>query len=493
MRRREGRQGSIKWRIFGSFALFTAVILALLWIFQVVLLDPFYKAIKVHEIKTSAHTICQEINSEGLQKNLQRVALENQICCIISDSRGNRIYSENATPNCVIHRLSNWDLAVVYMVTMDNGGSYFERFPQEPYQPVMILEENSAYTRQEESFESMIFAQIVTRSDGQQLMVLMNSTISPVGATVYTLRIQLLTVSVVMLLLGLLLALLLSRKIGRPIESLNSAAKVLATGNYNAQFNGEGYQEVQELSDTLNYAARELSKVETLQRDLIANISHDLRTPLTLITGYAEVMRDLPGENTPENVQIIIDEATRLTTLVNDVLDLSKLQSGAVTLERSEFNLTQSVRSILTRYSKLTDYHITFQAERDVWVNADELKISQVVYNLVNNALTYTGEDKRVLLRQEEEGGKVRISVTDTGEGIPQDKLNDIWERYYKVDKAHKRAQMGTGLGLSIVKMVLDMHGGKYGVRSQEGVGSTFWFELDGIPAAGREQAPGPR
>ena len=146
MRRREGRQGSIKWRIFGSFALFTAVILALLWIFQVVLLDPFYKAIKVHEIKTSAHTICQEINSEGLQKNLQRVALENQICCIISDSRGNRIYSENATPNCVIHRLSNWDLAVVYMVTMDNGGSYFERFPQEPYQPVMILEENSAHS-----------------------------------------------------------------------------------------------------------------------------------------------------------------------------------------------------------------------------------------------------------------------------------------------------------------------------------------------------------
>ena len=189
-------------------------------------------------------------------------------------------------------------------------------------------------------------------------------------------------------------------------------------------------------------------------------------------------MRDLPGENTPENVQIIIDEATRLSTLVNDVLDLSKLQAGVVPMQCSVFNLTASVRQILTRYTKLTDYHIVFYASEDVYVHADELKISQVVYNLVNNALTYTGPDKSVTLRQTVEDEKVRISVSDTGDGIPQDKLNDIWERYYKVDKAHKRAQVGTGLGLAIVKMILDMHGGEYGVRSQEGVGSTFWFEL---------------
>ena len=133
---------------------------------------------------------------------------------------------------------------------------------------------------------------------------------------------------------------------------------------------------------TLNYAAKELSKVETLRRDLIANVSHDLRTPLTMITGYSEVMRDLPGENTPENVQVIIDEANRLTTLVNDMLDLSKMQSGAQKLSPSFFDLTESVRDILGRYNKLTDYDIRFTADRDVTVYADELKISQVVYNL---------------------------------------------------------------------------------------------------------------
>jgi signal transduction histidine kinase len=198
-----------------------------------------------------------------------------------------------------------------------------------------------------------------------------------------------------------------------------------------------------------------------------------------MITGYSEVMRDLPGENTPENVQIIIDEAKRLTTLVNDVLDISKLQSGTEKLNLATFSLTQSIREMMTRYAKLTDYRIEFLADSDVNVHADELKISQVVYNLVNNAITYTGSDKRVTIRQIVNGNKVRIEVIDTGEGIPQDKLCDIWDRYYKVDKEHKRAQIGTGLGLSIVKTVLDMHGGTYGVQSEQGKGSIFWFELD--------------
>ena len=230
--------------------------------------------------------------------------------------------------------------------------------------------------------------------------------------------------------------------------------------------------------DSLNVAAVELSKVETLRRDLIANVSHDLRTPLTMITGYAEVMRDLPGENTPENVQIIIDEATRLTTLVNDLLDLSKLQSGTVTLAPTSFSLTECIRTILHRYDKLIDYQFDFQYDRDVEVIADELKITQVVYNLINNAVTYTGEDKKITLRQLVMEDRVRIEVSDTGEGIPEDKLQDIWERYDKVDKEHKRAQVGTGLGLSIVKTVIDLHGGTYGVQSALGQGSTFWFEL---------------
>ena len=230
--------------------------------------------------------------------------------------------------------------------------------------------------------------------------------------------------------------------------------------------------------------------MEGLRRELLANVSHDLRTPLTMIRGYGEVMRDLPGENTPENVQIIIDETERLTNLVNDLLDLSRLEAGVMALDVTRFNLTESIRAILHRYDKLAGYSFPFLAEEDVFVTADELKISQVVYNLVNNAITYAGEDKTVALEQTVANGKVRVSVTDTGEGIPEEKLRDIWERYYKVDREHKRAQVGTGLGLSIVKHILELHGGAYGVVSQLGEGSTFWFELPVSPALGQGNDP---
>ena len=144
------------------------------------------------------------------------------------------------------------------------------------------------------------------------------------------------------------------------------------------------------------------------------------------------------------------------------------------------FNFTDSVRSQLQRYNKMTDYHIAFHYNKDVWVKGDPLKISQVVCNLVNNAINYTGEDKLVIIDQTEENGRMHFSVTDTGEGIAPELLSDIWERYYKVDKNHKRARVGTGLGLSIVKSVLDMHPGTtYGVRSELGKGSCFWFEME--------------
>ena len=326
--------------------------------------------------------------------------------------------------------------------------------------------------------EGILYARTVRTKSGLNRLILLESELTPVDSTLETLRVQLSCLTVVMVLLGGVLAFFLSRRIARPIAAVNESAKSLAKGQYEIRFEGSGCREVAELADTLNYAAEELSKVEGLRRELLANVSHDLRTPLTMIKGYSEVMRDLPGENTPENVQIIIDETERLTNLVNDLLDLSRLEAGVVPLDRTRFNLTESIRAILTRYDKLAGYHFPFQAGEAVWVCADELRISQVVYNLVNNAVTYAGADKTVSLCQTVENGKVRISVTDTGEGIPADKLKDIWERYYKVDKEHKRAQVGTGLGLSIVKNILDLHGGSYGVESELGKGSTFWFEL---------------
>ncbi|MDM8312525.1 Signal transduction histidine kinase [Clostridium cadaveris] len=480
----KSREISIKWKIFGYLAAFVAILLVLLWLFQIVFLESFYKSIKSKKIKSYGDLIEKNIDNEDLQSLLDRISNQNDVCIRVMDSKGYDKYSIDAIPNCAIHKMHPSQIYGYYEEAKKNNGSVLEISSKEDIKgngfnekffvgkmppPDMIKE------------ESMIYVKVGKKSDGSEIMIILNSVITPVKTTIETLRVQLIYITIILVVLSLILALFISKKVSRPIIKINDSAKELANGQYDTIFSGKGYREIEELNDTLNYAASELSKVEGLRRELIANISHDLRTPLTMIAGYSEVMRDIPGENTPENVQIIIDETQRLANLVNDILDISKIQSGSHELTIEKFNLTDSIRSVLERYKKLTEqegYFIKFIEDCEVYVEADEIKLSQVIYNLINNAINYTGDDKLVKVLQKVNGDTVRIEVIDTGKGIPKEDIEYIWDRYYKVDKSHKSATIGTGLGLSIVKTVLDAHDGKYGVTSIENKGSTFWFEI---------------
>lgn len=475
---------SIKYKLFLYLAVFAAAILMMLWFFQTIFLDDFYKQIKISDIKSSAETIEKNIDNDNLNGLLDSISEQSQTFIRIVLEDGTNVYSSDAAPDSIIHRLPGTELYELYQKAVQNGGTLLEfRDGGQPGQRAKTLGpiEGMMPKGLDRIYESMIYIKVVDREYGLKAVIMLNSTITPVNATVDTLRVQLEYVTVITILLAVGMAIYISKKISKPIIKINNSAKELAKGNYATAFEGRGYLEIAELNDTLNYAAKELSKVEGLRRELIANISHDLRTPLTMITGYGEIMRDLPGENTPENIQIIIDEARRLTTLVNDVLDISKLQSGTQTLSIENFNLTESIEEILLRYNKLTEqqgYRFEFIKDGEVWIKADPVKISQVIYNLINNAITYTGQDKLITIVQNMNNQVVRVEIIDTGEGIDHDLLPLIWDRYYKVDKAHKRAAIGTGLGLSIVKTILDMHEAKYGVISKNGDGSTFWFEL---------------
>jgi len=478
---------SVKWKLFGWLALFSALLLLLLWLFQIVFLESFYKSIKSESLRTSGEMIVKNIENENLEELIDRLALQNDVSIRITDSSGNLLLKESVDAPDRFVRLNRWDLVSIYQRAAVNGGELFETFSQEFFDlsiPGIPPGMAGFAGRTEFVMETMIFVQIVPLSNGIPVMVVLHSTITPINSTVETLRVQFVYIAVIMVSLSLLLAFLISRRIAKPIVQINDSAKVLATGDYNVQFTGKGYLEISELNNTLNYAAAELSKVEALRRELIANISHDLRTPLTMITGYAEVMRDLPGENTPENVQIIIDESRRLSTLVNDILDLSQLQAGVQKRNVSVFNLTQDIRDTIARYSKLMEqrgYHITFICGENVYVCADRVKISQVLYNLINNAINYTGADKQVTVCQTLSGDRVKIEIIDTGEGIPAEKLPYVWDRYYKVDKVHRSTAVGTGLGLSIVREILEMHGAEYSVVSSVGQGSIFSFSLERV------------
>lgn len=485
----------IKWTLFLSFLVFSGIMLMLLWMFQVVFMDSFYRAIKTNTIKSTAETITRNVNHAELDTLLDKIANDRDINILIIRSDGEIVGSAQALSGSMIHHLPLSMLMKYFDQAEENGGAYLEKFNWDTFDTIASVNDTDKAVvpyddnnfdgpvprKNDGTQDAMIFARTVKLEDGFEAVILLNAMLTPVTATVDTLRVQLVFITAILVILSLGLALLQSRRISGPIIRINRKAHELAQGNYAVKFDPSGYREIAELAETLNHAAHELNQVEALRRELIANISHDLRTPLTMISGYAEVMRDLPGENTPENIDVILEEARHLTTLVNDLLDLSKLQAGVQTMDLQVFNLTAAIDQILHRYNKLTGQEgctIHFEADRQIWVEADKTSLGQVIYNLVNNAIHYTGSDRTVLVRQVVHDNLVRIEVKDSGEGIPADQLPYIWERYYKVDKVHKRASVGNGLGLSIVKGVLTRHKAGFGVESTLGHGSLFWFEL---------------
>lgn len=484
--------------------LFAGVLIALLWLCQVVYLEGIYKLVKTQEAKAAlaeAKSLVSESTGEAVEVGLEHLAEDHELCILLADREGTLVQTAGNPMGATIRMLSEEELVSYYERVRASGGTLVftshEETRREELPPLEESLEESGETGQpfrgpiedhlrkdgNRGREGMVCASLL-ETGGQSLLVLVDVRLTPVDATVRTLRLELAAISLVTLLLALGLALLVSRAISTPIIKVNEGAKALAAGRHDVSFEGRGYREINELSDTLNYAAQELSKTERYQQELIANVSHDLRTPLTMITAYAEVMRDLPGENGPENVQVIIDEAERLTELVNDLLDVSKLQAGELVKHSSVYDLTESIDHVLQRFEKLTrreGYCIRFERTEHVLVDADEEKIHQVLYNFINNAINHTGEDKLVTVRQIGTRHKVRIEVEDTGPGIPKEELGNVWERYYKAGGNHRRAVNGTGLGLSIVRSVLDLHGADYGVESEEGMGSRFWFELERV------------
>lgn len=476
----------IRGKLVISLIIFTLFVLVSIWVFQIRLLDYFYEREKFSELESAAEDLTEAIEDGTLSDRVHVISEKRSICIrvfSISGASAREVADANVGADCLIHHLSNSLLSDLYDSARLNGGTYDKRmefnkefFEKESgdgdfYLPGLHHPSNTV---------NAIYVKILQHGDQEYLLVL-DSDLTPVSATVKTLQVQFLWTAFLLLVAALVFALILSKIIVTPLASITLKAGKLATGDYEVSFDGSGYREVKELADVLNFAAKEIGATDRLQKELIANISHDLRTPLTMIKGYSEIMRDIPGENNAENVQVIIDETTRLSELVSDLLDISKLQAGAKKPEPEVFDLVSLTEETMKRYESLVKhngYRIEFFAKESVLVYADRTMILQVIYNLINNAINYTGESMTVRVEVRRKGESVRLSVIDKGEGISPEKLDHIWDRYYCVDRVHKRAVMGTGLGLSIVKSVLEAHHAQYGVESALGVGSIFWFEL---------------
>lgn len=470
---------SIRWKLCVYFIVFTVFMLLVFWLMQTVLLDSIYALYTKETIKQHSKTISENIDNPELDSLLVSISQENEVSIfLLSDDGMIRTATERST-SVRFERASD-AMTYYWSLASENGGTYTTVIESTGVitDSGTILEYDPSHfvgnVPERNNFSSVIVAEEVQSVNGEEFLLVILSRMEPIASMGEVLRLILLVASILSLFISVIFAYTVSKGLASPIKNLSDSAKQLASGDYKVTFEGGGCREITLLSDTLNSASEKLHKTESLRKELLANVSHDLRTPLTMIGGYGEMMRDIPGENNAENIQIIIDETKRLTKLVNDALDLSKLQSGTFNFHPVVFCITDDASDIITQFQKLSagKADVCFESDCDVFVNADEVLVSEAIYNLINNALVHGGENVSVKVCQSVFKNKVRISVIDNGRGISPEMLDGIWERY------QKGMGGGAGLGLAIVNTGIKMCGGICGVESELGKGSTFWIEL---------------
>ena len=325
--------------------------------------------------------------------------------------------------------------------------------------------------------------------EDEDTVLLMSTSLERIGHAVNVLKRQRMWVGCLLLVVSLLTALVFAHWFTRPIEALSAAARRIAGGDYDVQVPVTLKDEIGQLTEDFNTMAREVARSDAVQKDLIANVSHDLRTPLTLIKGYAETIRDLNGDDKAKRdaqLDIIISEADRLGGLVGSVMELSRLDAGTEKFQPVRFDISDFCEELSYRYEDICEkngYRLQLEAPGERIITADPDLISRVLHNLISNAIAHVGEDGMILLRVlDGPAGTVTVEVEGPGAGIAKDELPHVFKRYYRARQANGKP--GAGLGLSIVRAILITHRFPFGVRSTVGAGSTFWFSAPAEGAA---------
>ena len=456
------KKNNLQTQTMKCLIVFSIIILLIMWGSQILFLKVYYER---YQIKNLEKVVDKLYEKTYTREELETLAYKNNIC--IEYVYKDNIYLFNALNNNCL--LTNKNSGINKIITnFINKGLNKE-----------IIKLNNPSNNSKSILYNI-------KTENNELIIL-NTALEDVDSTTSVLRNQLIYITLIVILLAIIVSAYISKMINKPILNITEEAKKLAKGNKELNIESSNIKEIDDLAKSLNYASREINKTDELRRDLLANVSHDLKTPLTMIKDYAEMIRDINKKDEKkrtENLNIIIKETDRLNILVNDLLNLSKLESNKENLELKEFDLVELINNIIKSYNIIKDsenYNFILNLPKKALVKGDINKISQVIYNLVNNAINYTGEDLKVIIEVIEKKKSFLVNIKDTGKGIKKEELNIIWDKYYKNEKNHKRNKVGTGIGLSIVKNILDIHKFKYGVTSEIGKGTIFYFEITKI------------
>ena len=473
---------SIKFRLWMYFIGIGVGILLLVWFLQIFFLNNYYEHMKTTEVNRVASSIYHAYarGDAGLTEAIQDLSISNDFY-VMMESGGK---------------------VLLFMPEAESLVPVYQYKDQIPKLRGMLQEAPAKTTAVSfkintglEKYNTLAYATYLSRTKNQEVFLYIFSPLYPVTSTVEILKDQLFYVTIITLCVTFLLAVYFADRISKPLKGITQAARKMGKGNYNVRFEANSYSEINNLAKALNVAAYELGQADNRQKDLVANVSHDLKTPLTMIRSYAEMIRDLSGDNPQKrnaHLAVIIDESDRMSRLVSDMATITAMQTKKMKLHKTPTDLSSTAASILASYEILQEregYDFIFNAPKEAFVYADEDKIKQVIANLTGNAVKYCGEDKVILVTIRKIGKVFRLEVSDHGPGIKPEELPHVWDRYYKTSTNYVRETTGTGLGLSIVKEILTLHGANYGVESKVGKGSTFWFELD-VLRKEREKTP---
>lgn len=449
------------------------IIILLLWVFQVGLLKQFY----INERKSSLLKEGNKLSSIFLEDNKT-----------VSEALKSEIDSFTTSINSKV------------FIYDDSNDLLFTNIPirKDKIKNIRMPNFDLSETNKPFDSETLIISKNISHFHTPEILVkvpiiyknsiigniILTSPLAPIEEAIFILKKQLSIISFLSIIIATALALAFSRYFTRPILNITDASRKIARGDFTTSVDVNSKDELGILGETINDMSDQLGKTETLRKEFIANISHELKTPISLIKAYSEVLKDIDIDKDSKNeyLDIITDESNRLNRMVEDILYLSKIEAGFSKPIPTEFPIFPLVENVIEKLELLIKekkieliINIDF---KDTKIYADKNKMYQVLYNLINNSITHSYENGKIIIKIINLEASVSIEISDRGQGISKENLPYIWDRFYKVDKSRKRDNGGTGLGMSIVKNILDAHGFDYGIKSTINEGTTVWINI---------------
>lgn len=472
--------------------IFIAVIFAVLWLIQTVFLQSFYFQMAIANLNKTAQEITRQKEEESFLSGIDEAAMKNSLLVFLIDENYEVLYSadeystlydieegenkkhSSRNPYYSDIGLMNWEKGVIRNLPYNH---------MELIGKLLISDHTSmGYTTSDGT--AYVFATKLGACKSfpdKNVIMCISMPLGSVDAITGILRVQLVWVLILSFIFAFMFAFVLSWKFEKPIRKLSFQAKKISMGEFGTVEKTEFCTELDDLVETLNDTACSLERLEHLRRELLASISHDLRTPLTMMRGYAEMLQEFSWKDEQtrnHDLTVIQREADRLTALVNEILEYSSMQANGLKLQISEIDLSEMADNVAKQFEelcKVQGYVIEKAIEPGLCVKGDKRQLERVIYNFIDNAVNHAGSNKHIIIKLGEENSRVRFSVKDFGSGIPETELPYIWDKYYTA-RNRKNKNTVSGLGLSIAKEILTAHEVQFGVSCAEGC--MFWFEM---------------